>query len=381
MFGEILSYIYSGTLHVSLDRVQHLYQAADLLQLDYVRDTCSSYMAMNVERSTCVDLLDVKEETRVWEAVVRWVQHSREDSILPHLRFTLLTSDDTAAILEHPLVREDPGISDVIRNEVQMETSTQKTRVGMDTQEMALLFGSRVGRYISCGYPADLPPVVTMTVTSDNNIYILAGHSHAELSRSIPVCLQPCFAQDDNSYGELQNMSDDFGEALREENMQDAVGDYDLGDNLYTAAEKRGRRPGSVVILPDVMSSPHVLCPELQGVERPGLPLSFLPHLLQAVWKVHLVTTSSPAGEACRETQLCFLRMMTYEKRRCTCPYLGREIAVFIPGSGEGFGEGEGAVTICVLVAFVVLITHADIAQNRTNWRELTVVCSNAAAR
>ncbi|XP_078666789.1 kelch repeat and BTB domain-containing protein 8-like isoform X1 [Branchiostoma floridae x Branchiostoma belcheri] len=247
MFGEILSYIYSGTLHVSLDRVQHLYQAADLLQLDYVRDTCSSYMAMNVERSTCVELykfadafavdivlnrclqcicrhfakvsiseefcslsvdqlteiishdeLDVKEETRVWEAVVRWVQHSREDrlqhlpSILPHIRFNLLTSGDTAAILEHPLVREDPGISEVIRNEVQMETSSQKTRVGMDTQEMALLFGSskremlcmnpRVGRYISCGYPADLPPVVTTTVTSDNDIYILAGHSHAELS-------------------------------------------------------------------------------------------------------------------------------------------------------------------------------------------------------
>jgi len=56
MFEEILSYIYSGTLHVSLDKVQPLYQAADLLQLDYVRDTCSSYMAMNVERSTCVDL-------------------------------------------------------------------------------------------------------------------------------------------------------------------------------------------------------------------------------------------------------------------------------------------------------------------------------------
>ncbi|XP_078666790.1 kelch repeat and BTB domain-containing protein 8-like isoform X2 [Branchiostoma floridae x Branchiostoma belcheri] len=178
MFGEILSYIYSGTLHVSLDRVQHLYQAADLLQLDYVRDTCSSYMAMNVERSTCVELykfadafavdivlnrclqcicrhfakvsiseefcslsvdqlteiishdeLDVKEETRVWEAVVRWVQHSREDS----------------------------------------------------KREM-LCMNPRVGRYISCGYPADLPPVVTTTVTSDNDIYILAGHSHAELS-------------------------------------------------------------------------------------------------------------------------------------------------------------------------------------------------------
>eukprot|EP00058_Branchiostoma_floridae_P004261 XP_002589749.1 hypothetical protein BRAFLDRAFT_283645 [Branchiostoma floridae] len=130
MFEEILSYIYSGTLHVSLDKVQPLYQAADLLQLDYVRDTCSSYMVenMKVERSTCVDLykfaevfsvdivhkqclqwivrhfteiasseefcslsvnqlteiishdeLDVKEETTVWDAVVRWVQHSRED--------------------------------------------------------------------------------------------------------------------------------------------------------------------------------------------------------------------------------------------------------------------------------------------------------------
>ncbi|XP_078661583.1 kelch-like protein 18 [Branchiostoma floridae x Branchiostoma belcheri] len=161
MFEEILRYIYSGALHVSLDRVQHLYQAADLLQLDFVRDTCSSYMAMSVEHSTCVDLykfadvfsvdivlkrcrqwicrhfakvssseefcslsvdqlteiishdeLDVKEETRVWEAVVRWVQHSREDrlhhlpSILPHIRFNLLTSDDMAAILDHPLVRE-----------------------------------------------------------------------------------------------------------------------------------------------------------------------------------------------------------------------------------------------------------------------------------
>ncbi|KAI8500576.1 hypothetical protein Bbelb_213940 [Branchiostoma belcheri] len=52
----LLSYIYLGTLHVSLDRVQHLYQVADLLQLDYVRDTCSRYMATNIEHSTCVDL-------------------------------------------------------------------------------------------------------------------------------------------------------------------------------------------------------------------------------------------------------------------------------------------------------------------------------------
>eukprot|EP00058_Branchiostoma_floridae_P010302 XP_002595790.1 hypothetical protein BRAFLDRAFT_128086 [Branchiostoma floridae] len=238
MFEEILSYIYSGTLHVSLDKVQPLYQAADLLQLDYVTDTCSSYMAMNVECSvaTCVNLydfadvfsvdivqkqcqqwiarhftevasreefcslsvnqlteiishdeLDVKEETTVWEAVVRWVQHSKEDrlhhlpSILPHIRFNLLTSDKTAAILEHPLVR-DPGSSEVITNVVQKVNSNLKPRLGMTT-EMALLYrgpnellfmNPREGKYISCSYkPEDLPDVSAMTVTSDNDICIL----------------------------------------------------------------------------------------------------------------------------------------------------------------------------------------------------------------
>ncbi|XP_078703744.1 kelch repeat and BTB domain-containing protein 2-like isoform X1 [Branchiostoma floridae x Branchiostoma belcheri] len=249
MFEEILSYIYSGTLHVSLDRVQPLYQAADLLQLDYVRDTCSSYMAMNVERSTCVDLykfaevfrvdvvlnsclqyicqhfvevssseefcslsvdqlteiisqdkLEVKEETRVWEAVVRWVQHSREDrlqhlpSILPHIRFNLLTSDDTAAILEHPLVREDHGSSEAIRNVVQTRNPSLKPRLGMTT-EMVLLsnietnddellyMNPQEGIYISC--TEDLPDGELVTVTRDNDIYTLVngrGEDYFQLS-------------------------------------------------------------------------------------------------------------------------------------------------------------------------------------------------------
>ncbi|KAI8514835.1 Broad-Complex, Tramtrack and Bric a brac [Branchiostoma belcheri] len=238
-FGEILSYIYSGTLHVSLDRVQHLYQAADLLQLDYVRDTCSSYMARNVEHSTCVDLykfadvfsvssvlkrclryicrhfvkvssseefcslsvdqltevishdeLDVEEETAVWEAVVRWVQHSTEDrlhylpSILPHIRFNLLTSDNTAAILEHPLVREDPGSIQVIRNVVK-EASVLKKRFRMDTMEMACLLdmetgdifcmNPRQGKYTKISLPPHLKHklLAGMTVTSDNDLYVL----------------------------------------------------------------------------------------------------------------------------------------------------------------------------------------------------------------
>ncbi|XP_078572296.1 kelch-like protein 12 isoform X2 [Branchiostoma floridae x Branchiostoma japonicum] len=200
IFKEIMSYIYSGTLHVFLDKVQPLYQAADLLQLDYVRDTCSSYMAMNVERANCLDLynfadafcidivmrkclqwidrnfaefsfsddffslsvhqlteiirhdeLNVTEETTVWEAVVRWVQHSREDrlhhlpKILPHIRFNRLTSDLTKAILEHPLVREDPESCDVIRNLIRKRKFNLEPRLGI-TMEMVLLSNMDVGK-------------------------------------------------------------------------------------------------------------------------------------------------------------------------------------------------------------------------------------------
>ncbi|XP_078572544.1 kelch repeat and BTB domain-containing protein 2-like [Branchiostoma floridae x Branchiostoma japonicum] len=246
LFEEILSYIYSGTLHVSLDKVQPLYQAANLLQLDYVRDTCSSYMAMNVERSTCVDLykfadgfsvdtvqkrclqlihsnfvqvasskefyslsvnqlteiishdeLDVEEETTVWEAVVRWVQHSKVDrlhhlpSILPRIRFNLLTSDDMAAILEHPLVREDAASSEVIRNVVQRGASNMKPRCGTGAEEMVLFFETRSNKMQSINPKlrksfsrsfTEIPRIVSATVTSDNDIYVLAEKSKAQMS-------------------------------------------------------------------------------------------------------------------------------------------------------------------------------------------------------
>ncbi|XP_066302923.1 kelch repeat and BTB domain-containing protein 2-like [Branchiostoma lanceolatum] len=253
MFGEILSYIYSGTLHVSLDKVQPLYQAADILQLAYVRDTCSSYMAMNVECFSCMDLykfaddfsvdivqkscqqwivkhftevasseefcslsvnqlteiishdeLDVKEETIVWEAVVRWVQHSREDrlhrlpSILPHIRFNLLTSDDTAAILEHPLVRKDPRSLEVISSaETSKGNPNLKPRLGMFTEMVLLLkkesseilfMNPREGKYISCSYkPEDLPPVAGVTVTCDNDIYILKDDMEPEDDKQLSM--------------------------------------------------------------------------------------------------------------------------------------------------------------------------------------------------
>ncbi|XP_019641095.1 PREDICTED: uncharacterized protein LOC109482717 [Branchiostoma belcheri] len=109
-------------------------------------------------------------------------------SILPHIRFNLLTSDDTAAILNHPLVREDPGSIQVIRSVV---SSTLKKRFGMDTLEMACLlmigevlcFNPREGKYTKISLP---PPeegnafasVAGMTVTSNNDMYILINELH-----------------------------------------------------------------------------------------------------------------------------------------------------------------------------------------------------------
>ncbi|XP_035660463.1 kelch repeat and BTB domain-containing protein 12-like [Branchiostoma floridae] len=158
------------------------------------------FCSLNVNQLTEIishDELDVKEETTVWEAVVRWVQHSREDrlhhlpSILPHIRFNLLTPYNMVAILDHPLVREDPGRS-AIRNVVK-EASNEMKRFGMDTMEMAIIFpedndelkpgehgmlfmNPRTGKYITCSYPEEVIRLKgTLTVTSDNDIYIMVG--------------------------------------------------------------------------------------------------------------------------------------------------------------------------------------------------------------
>ncbi|XP_078656156.1 kelch repeat and BTB domain-containing protein 8-like isoform X2 [Branchiostoma floridae x Branchiostoma belcheri] len=199
MFEEILSYIYSGTLHVSLDRVQPLYQTADFLQLDYVSSS-EEFCSLSVDQLTEIisqDKLEVKEETRVWEAVVRWVQHSREDrlqhlpSILPHIRFKLLTSDDMAAILDHPLVREDHGNSEIIRNGINWKPrplmTTEMVLVFHDeTHEVLWMNPDDEGKSIECYY--NLVPF-RGTVTHDNEIYVLAVHLDSSAEGSYEIIL------------------------------------------------------------------------------------------------------------------------------------------------------------------------------------------------
>ncbi|XP_035676072.1 uncharacterized protein LOC118415512 [Branchiostoma floridae] len=111
-------------------------------------------------------------------------------SILSHIRFNLLTSDDTAAILEHPLVRENPGSYTAIRNMVQNVDPDLKPRHGMFT-EMVLLFRVEIdeilfmnpqeGKYISCSYDdINFAEAWAITVTSNNDIFLLSSEFDKE---------------------------------------------------------------------------------------------------------------------------------------------------------------------------------------------------------
>ena len=54
------------------------------LQVASSKDFCS-LSVIQLTEIISHDELDVKEETTVWEAVVRWVQHSREDRWVLHV--------------------------------------------------------------------------------------------------------------------------------------------------------------------------------------------------------------------------------------------------------------------------------------------------------
>ncbi|XP_035660202.1 kelch repeat and BTB domain-containing protein 12-like [Branchiostoma floridae] len=101
-------------------------------------------------------------------------------SILPHIRFNLLTSDDTAAILEHPLVRENSGSSKVIRKMVKKGKHNLKPRLGMTTEFLLLrdigtgdllYMNPQKRKYI--WHPDIFPDSAGTAFTSDYNIYVL----------------------------------------------------------------------------------------------------------------------------------------------------------------------------------------------------------------
>lgn len=53
----IIDYCYTGRVTVTEGNVQRLYAAANMLQLEYIRSACSSFMARRLDLSNCVEVL------------------------------------------------------------------------------------------------------------------------------------------------------------------------------------------------------------------------------------------------------------------------------------------------------------------------------------
>ncbi|XP_066304820.1 kelch-like protein 20 isoform X4 [Branchiostoma lanceolatum] len=180
MFGEILSYVYSGNLHVSLDKVQTLYQAADLLQLEYVRDTCSSYMARNVERSTCVDLYrfaDVFSVKIVLKRCLQWI-YRKFTEVASSEEFCSLSLNQLTEIISHDEldVKEEKAVWEAVVRWVKHSTDDRDNEI--------ICMNPKEGKYIKISLPSNFEDkyITNMTVTSDNIIYVLTKESDDQLS-------------------------------------------------------------------------------------------------------------------------------------------------------------------------------------------------------
>ncbi len=56
-FGEILSFVYTGTLRLSTTTVKDVYEAANLLQYIVIQDKCLSFILQDISPESCVDYL------------------------------------------------------------------------------------------------------------------------------------------------------------------------------------------------------------------------------------------------------------------------------------------------------------------------------------
>ncbi len=168
----LISFVYTGTIEVTEDNVQSLLPAANLLQLTEVRDACCEFLTKQLHPSNClgfmaiadlyscpdllaesqrfalnhfpevrmseefiqltatnvIDLissndLGVLSEEDVFEAVIQWVSHNREERInhLPHLlgqvRYQLLPHQYILKhVTENELLKTCPSCKDFIIN-------------------------------------------------------------------------------------------------------------------------------------------------------------------------------------------------------------------------------------------------------------------------
>ena len=168
----LISFIYTGTIEVCEDNVQSLLPAANLLQLTEVRDACCNFLKQQLHPSNClgfmafadlhschdllvesqryaqkhfpevrmseefihlssttvIDLissndLGVLTEEDVFEAVIQWIKHDRDNrieylpSLIEHVRYELLTKDYVVKhVADEEILQSHPACKDFIIN-------------------------------------------------------------------------------------------------------------------------------------------------------------------------------------------------------------------------------------------------------------------------
>ena len=166
----LIKFVYTGTVEVSEEIVQCLLPAANLLQLTEVRDACCDFLKQQLHPSNClgfmafadmhscrdlfvdsqryaqkhfpevrtadefvhlshtavVELISSSElgvltEEDVFEAVIQWVKHDRENrsehlpTLMSNVRYELLSSNYVLKhVAEEELLKSNPGCKDFI---------------------------------------------------------------------------------------------------------------------------------------------------------------------------------------------------------------------------------------------------------------------------
>ncbi|VDN01091.1 unnamed protein product [Thelazia callipaeda] len=210
---ELVDYLYSGQLLISVRNVQNLLTAASLLQLICVRDACSRFLLEQLDPSNCLgieqfaithsctqlahsattfvqqhfsqlvkydeflalskdeviriislDQLTTTGEDKVYEAVVRWVMHDLENrksafpEILSHVRLSLLPRDYlTDRVDPDCLIRQSSECKDYLleayryhlKDEKVEETERNRPRQPIPLSKLIMLIGGQAPKAIA----------------------------------------------------------------------------------------------------------------------------------------------------------------------------------------------------------------------------------------
>ncbi|KAL0183772.1 hypothetical protein M9458_019468, partial [Cirrhinus mrigala] len=211
----IIDYCYTGKVTITEGNVQRLYAAANMLQLEYIRQACANFMTRRLDLSNCAgilkfadtfDNLELKSKAQAFIAK-NFVQLSASVRELCELDLKqikeVLTLDSLDVDCERKWIENNPHadaedalqVLRCVRTTISKGVHAAKQRIGKSAKEMVLFFG-RPNEPFMCYDPytddiySMVSPVINLTTqnfkrspmetflvctTPENNLY-LASH-------------------------------------------------------------------------------------------------------------------------------------------------------------------------------------------------------------